>query len=313
MFGLSTTIIAVILFGLIAVGFMIYGFTASKNEMILKKRLNEITKDDSDGARASKLVTEMSFTERTIYPYAVRIYEVVKRFLPKEHLEKVEKDLIVGGKISVMKPQEFIGVQILAGTGIALGSVIFNVLILGKPALSLVTIVAGLAIGFFLPKNWINKEIKERKTAILKSLPFTLDLLNISVEAGLGFDSAMRKVADNMDGPIQHEFEVVLGEISVGKSKREALRNMAERTDVPDLNNFIVAVLQADKLGLGLSRLLKSQSEAMRLNAKQRAQEKAAKAPIKMLIPMVMFIFPAIFIVLLGPAALVFPEMMGAI
>jgi len=164
------------------------------------------------------------------------------------------------------------------------------------------------AFGFFMPTIWLGSRIRSRQDAIIKALPDALDLLTICVEAGLGFDAAMTKVTDKWDDPLALEFGRVGQEMALGKLRREALRDMANRMDVSDVSTFIAAVIQADQLGVSMAKVLRIQSEQMRLRRRQRAEEKAHQAPIKMLFPMAFLIFPALFIVLLGPAAIVILE-----
>jgi tight adherence protein C len=165
--------------------------------------------------------------------------------------------------------------------------------------------VAG-GLGFYLlPTLWLSSQIRRRQTEIVKALPDALDLLTISVEAGLGFDAALSKVAEKWDNELSLAFNRVIQEIRVGKLRREALRDMAENMDVPDVTSFVAAIIQADQLGVSISKVLRIQSEQMRIRRRQRAEEKAHQAPVKMLFPMVFLIFPALFIILLGPAVLV--------
>jgi tight adherence protein C len=160
---------------------------------------------------------------------------------------------------------------------------------------------ATAVVGVLFPNMSLNGKIRKRQSEVMKSLPDIMDLLTVSVEAGLTFDSALSKVVEKMPGSLSKEFEVVLQEIKVGKSKKDALYQMADRIGVQDLRSFVSSVIQADQLGVSLGRVLRIQSEQIRQNRKQRISEKAMKAPVKMLMPMIVFIFPSIFIVLLGP------------
>jgi tight adherence protein C len=165
----------------------------------------------------------------------------------------------------------------------------------------LYTAIASL-IGFFLPVLFLRSMIDRRKDAIIKQLPDALDLMTICVDAGLTFDAAMRKVDEKWDGPLPDEFGRVTYEMQLGKSRRQALRDMSDRIDVPDVTSFVASILQAEQLGVGIGKVLRIQSEQMRVRRRQRAEEKAHQAPVKMLFPMVFLIFPSMFVVLLGPA-----------
>jgi tight adherence protein C len=151
----------------------------------------------------------------------------------------------------------------------------------------------------------LRSQISRRQGGIVKALPDCLDLLTICVEAGLGFDAAMGKVYDKWDNDLSVAFGRVLQEIQLGKIRRDALRDMAKRMDVPDVTSFTAAIIQADQLGVSISKILRIQSDQMRVKRRQRAQEKAHQAPVKMLIPMVFLIFPSIWIVLLGPSIII--------
>jgi tight adherence protein C len=165
-------------------------------------------------------------------------------------------------------------------------------------------IMAGIAgvFGFLLPNIWVDRKIKSRRKEITKSLPDAIDLLTISVESGLGFDPALQRVAEKWDNALTREFARVLSEMRIGKAKRDALREMAVRADEDGLTTFVSSVIQADTLGVPITQVLRIQSEAMRLRRRQIAEEKAQKAPLKMLFPMVFLIFPAFYVVILGPA-----------
>ena len=164
--------------------------------------------------------------------------------------------------------------------------------------------VSVVLIGILYPNLVLNSKIRERQKEILKTLPDVMDLLTVSVEAGLNFDAALSKVVEKMPGTLSKEFDTVLQEMKVGRSKKDSLYDMADRLNVQDLRSFIGAVVQADQLGVSLGRVLRIQAEQIRSNRKQRISEQAMKAPIKILVPMVIFIFPVIFIVLLGPVVI---------
>jgi tight adherence protein C len=165
-------------------------------------------------------------------------------------------------------------------------------------------VAAEVAMGFVLPGFILGKILTARQKEILNSLPDVIDLITVSVEAGLGFDGALMKVVDKKPGPLASEFDKVLQEIKVGRQKKDALRDMSKRIDIQDFTAFTGAIIQADQFGVGIGNVLRIQSEQMRLKRKQRAQERAMKVPVKMLIPMVVFTFPTLFVVLLGPVVI---------
>jgi tight adherence protein C len=158
-------------------------------------------------------------------------------------------------------------------------------------------------VGVQLPKSWLDRKVDDRRDDIRRDLPDTLDLLAISVEAGMGFEGALGVVCDNFNSPLADEFARTLREMELGLPRRDALHNLKRRTEVPELSNFVLTLTQADALGMPVGRVLKTSAEEMRSKRQQWAREKAAKLPVKILFPLVLFIFPAIFVVLLGPAA----------
>lgn len=167
----------------------------------------------------------------------------------------------------------------------------------------------GFLMGYRLPYSWQQAHIKKKQAEIEKTLPDTLDLLTVSVEAGLGFDSALLKVVEKQRGALAEEFLKVLQEIKMGRPRRDALRDLSKRNPNSDLNNVVAALVQADQLGIPIAGVLRNQSKQIRLKHRQRAEEKAHKAPVKMMIPLVFFIFPSIFIVILGPAVISIMDM----
>jgi tight adherence protein C len=171
----------------------------------------------------------------------------------------------------------------------------------------------GAGVGYMLPGIWLGQQIKKRKKSIIKALPDALDLLTISVEAGLGFDVALQRVTEKWDDELSREFRRVISDMRLGRSRREALRDLGERTGVEDVQTFVSAIIQADQLGVSMSKILRLQSDQMRVKRRQRAEEEAQKAPILMLFPMVFLIFPALFVVILGPAIPRLVESFGGI
>jgi tight adherence protein C len=246
------------------------------------------------------------FSQRIIRPLIKGMAQFIGRFAPQRNIENMRRRLELAGKPYGWGPTEFLGVRGLAG--ILLAVLAFLLLtVTGQPAGKrlLATLVAA-GLGFYLlPTLWVSSRITNRQTEIVKALPDALDLLTISVEAGLGFDAAMSKVASKWENELSLAFNRVIQEIQMGKLRREALRDMADRMDVPDVTSFVAAIIQADQLGVSIAKVLRIQSEQMRIRRRQRAEEKAHQAPVKMLFPMAFLIFPALFIVLLGPAVLV--------
>jgi tight adherence protein C len=208
----------------------------------------------------------------------------------------------MAGNPGDLRVTDWMGVKMLVAIATAvLMFLLFGLLMAGFGA-GLFLGLVGFGIGFLLPEFWLGNKIKARQKVILKMIPDTLDLLTISVRAGLGFDAALAKVVEKLPGPLTDEFRRALAEVRVGKARRDALRDMIPRTNVAPLSAFIGAIIQAEQLGVSISKVLQVQSDQLRIERRQRAEEMAAKAPIKMLFPLVGCIFPSLFIVILGPA-----------
>jgi tight adherence protein C len=218
----------------------------------------------------------------------------------------------MAGNPGDLKLTDWMGVKMLVG--IAVGVTMFLVfgLIAAGIVAGVVLGMVGFGIGYLVPEFWLGSRIKSRQKLILRMIPDTLDLLTISVRAGLGFDAALAKVVEKLPGPLTDEFRRALAEVRVGKARRDALRDMVPRTNVQPLSNFIGAIIQAEQLGVSISKVLQVQSEQLRIERRQRAEEMAAKAPIKMLFPLVGCIFPSLFIVILGPAIISIVKTLGS-
>lgn len=245
----------------------------------------------------------LPFSDRVFVPIIRRISEFLVRFTPQKTLESTTRLLELAGNPRNMRAAEFIVVR-------GVFTVFFAALVflmmsrLGSAEIGkrLLYTLGAAVLGWFLPFMLLRSMVDRRKDAIIKKLPDALDLMTICVDAGLTFNAAMQKVDEKWDDPLANEFGRVIHEMQLGKSRRQSLRDMADRMDVPDVTSFIAAVLQADQLGVGIGKILRIQSEQMRVRRRQRAEEKAQQAPVKMLFPMVFLIFPSIFVVLLGPA-----------
>lgn len=252
-----------------------------------------------------ELELQAPFLERTLRPLAAALSGRMSRMASSSFQEKAEKRLALAGNPGNLRVADWLGIKAVAAV---IGGVLFIFLfgvvgVLDLPAvLRLLMGVIGLLFGYTIPEFWLGGRVKKRQHAILLQIPDTLDLLTISVRAGLGFDAALGKVVEKLEGPLVDEFRRALAEVRVGKARREALRDIVPRTEVGPLTNFIGAIIQAEQLGVSISKVLQVQSEQLRIERRQRAEEMAAKAPIKMLFPLVGCIFPSLFIVILGPA-----------
>jgi tight adherence protein C len=250
-----------------------------------------------------ELELQQPFIERTLRPLAARMSGSVSRVTSSSFSERTGKRLALAGNPGDLGVTDWLGIKAI---GAIVGGILFFLIFtfmlgmgfLGGALMGLL----GVIVGYIAPEFWLGRKVKARQKAILLMIPDTLDLLTISVRAGLGFDAALGRVVDKLKGPLSDEFRRALAEVRVGKARRDALRDIVPRTEVTPLTNFIGAIIQAEQLGVSISKVLQVQSEQLRIERRQRAEEQAAKAPIKMLFPLVGCIFPSLFIVILGPA-----------
>ena len=245
-----------------------------------------------------------SAKERIAGPAFDAVIRLGRRFTPQGYVEKTKKKLIVSGKYDPVDHDRFLALRVITIAAIPVVLILFwTVLALhGKERL----LAAALTVLFLIlgPDAILNRQVQERQTKIREALPDILDLLTISVEAGLGFEQALDRTVSAVPGPLSDEFTRMLNEVRAGSTRAAAMRAIDERTDVVEVRSFILAILQADTFGVSIGRILRSQADEMRVKRKQMAQERAQKAPVKMLLPMVFCVFPALFVVVLGPAAI---------
>lgn len=242
--------------------------------------------------------------ERLLAPFRRSLADWIGKMTPQSLQRMVETKMAMAGGIGNLSVNEFLLMWgIWAGGLIVLAFCIVAVISLPLKNTVMIMLAAVLA-GGLLPLMLLKRKIAQRQTSIQKDLPEVLDLLTVSVEAGLAFDGALSKLAEKMKGALVDELARALQEMRIGLPKRTALQNLAQRCDVADVSLFTTSLIQADQLGVSISKVLRIQSAGMREKRRQRVQEKAMKAPVKMLIPLVMFVFPTIFIVLLGPAVI---------
>ncbi|HEX6349905.1 MAG TPA: type II secretion system F family protein [Candidatus Dormibacteraeota bacterium] len=257
-----------------------------------------------------EIVLQKPFSERVLRPFIQGLGNRFSRSTPEKARNDLQNRLNLAGRPGNLGPSEFIAVRyvaavVLFAVGLLLG------LLLGSPTFIAIGAAVGGILGFFGPLYWLRTKVEQRRTEIQKSLPDAMDLLTIAVEAGLGFDAAMQRVTDKFRNALSDEFETVLQETRLGRPRLEALDDMGRRTGVEDLHNFVQAVIQSEQMGVGVARILRLQSDEMRRKRRQRAQEKAAQASLKMMLPMVGCIFPTLWIVLLGPAILIILKAKG--
>ena len=281
---------------------LILGLGASNPVDPVQARLTQL--GSLQARNLEELELQQPFAERTIRPLVARLSRMGSRMGSASSTQNAEKRLSLAGNPGELRVTDWMGVKILCGLSLALIALVVFGVVVQNITVGLFVGVLALVMGYTVPEFWLGRRIKARQKLILKMIPDTLDLLTISVRAGLGFDAALAKVVEKLPGPLTDEFRRALAEVRVGKARRDALRDMIPRTGVQPLSNFIGAIIQAEQLGVSISKVLQVQSEQLRIERRQRAEEAAAMAPIKMLFPLVGCIFPSLFIVILGPAVI---------
>ncbi|MCX6024256.1 MAG: type II secretion system F family protein, partial [Chloroflexi bacterium] len=256
-----------------------------------------------------ELELQRPFSERFMRPILEKLSGVMASRTPQSTLDDIRTKLELAGNPSNLTVADFLGIKGFA----ALFAIGLTLLFIWSQDISIVfkllaPFMAGY-IGQMLPTMWLNSKISGRQTDIQDNLPDAMDLLTIAVEAGMGFEGAISKVVEKWDNSLTKEFGRMLREQRMGVARRDSLRNMALRANVPDLSTFAAAIIQADQLGVSIARVLGVQSEQMRIKRRQRAEKLAAQAPLKMTFPMVLFMMPALWIVILGPIVPLVAEM----
>jgi tight adherence protein C len=252
---------------------------------------------------ASSGLDRLRFGERVVMPATASLAGLALRLNPRVTLDSIGARLLAAGMGRTVTPTAFLAAK---GAGAVFGGLIGLALgaVAGGASAGLMVALCFAGAGFIAPGFVVSMKARKRREAVRAQLPDALDLLAVSVEAGLGFDGAVSKLTEHMTGPLAEEFALTLSEIRIGESRQDALKKLADRCAAPEIASFTRSIIQADQLGISLGRLLRVQAVDSRLKRQAAAEEKAMKSPIKMLFPTVIFIFPAMFIVILGPAFL---------
>ena len=245
----------------------------------------------------------LTFSERLLHPMTAGLAGSLGRALPSSMITRMEERLVLAGE--PMTASTFLVVRLVCFVlfaGLPLLMISAGILKLSLMGIGFVGVFT--LLGALLPTMWVQSRVSQRQSQIIKSLPDAFDLITTCVEAGLGLDASLARVAEKVEGPFAEELTRALRDIGLGKMRREALRELGVRTGVPDLVSFVNAVIQAEQMGSSVGAVLRVQAEQLRMRRRQRAEEQAYKAPVKMLFPLVLFIFPTLFIVILGPAVI---------
>lgn len=250
-----------------------------------------------------------SLSQRALMPPLRRVLGIAGGLLPARNLENTARMLTYAGDPGGLTVLDYIGLRLLAATGLGCG--IFLLTVQSQPfSIALRNGLIAFAVGYMLPRLWLRSRVRGRQKAIRRALPDALDMLTISVEAGLAFESAMLRVSEQWQNALTLEFRRAVGEMRLGASRNEALEHMVERTGVDELRTFVAVLVQSNQLGISIAQVLHAQAHEMRVRRCQRAEEQARQASVKMVVVLVFFVFPALFIVILGP---VVPGMLKAL
>lgn len=302
---------AIVLVGAIAVVvFSLRRNTAGEEDDPLQDRLAEFIQR-GDVTSLEEIELSQPFTERVIIPIIRRIGEFSARFTPQKAIQDTARKLELAGNPWPIDAATFLAIRFILA--VVLGGFLVAVVLISPPSNpndNFMYIGGATFAGFYLPHLMLTSRITRRQKEIRKAMPDALDLLTICVEAGLGFDAALSKVSEKWDNELSLAFARTIREVQLGKVRRDALKDMSDRLGIPEMTSFVAAIIQSEQLGVSMAKVLRIQADQMRMKRRQRAEEEAHKAPIKMIIPMALLIFPSIMIIILTPAVL---QIMGSL
>lgn len=286
---------------LIGGGLVMYGFRNVRQ--VDEAMIARLQRYDMRPARTlTELELQIPRAQRIVGPVREAIASRVRMVTPVGTLEKTQIQLARAGNPNDLTVQDFLGAKGMAAIALAVVAFLALTFLIHVQFLEeIVGIAIGAVVGFFLPDLWLRQKVKERQKEIQKFLADAIDLLAISVEAGQGFDGALGTLSSRKTNALTDEFDRFRLEVQAGKGRRDAWRDLAARTGVEDVVHFVAAMIQADQLGIGVAQVLRAQAEELRIKRRQRAEEKARQAPVKMLFPLIFLMFPSLFIVILGP------------
>lgn len=294
--ALAIIVLPIVVFGTVAL--LVLALTAP-SETPTQARLKAY------GYRLGQPDLSSPFSERVLLPVVIRLASLARRFSPREAEDRIRQRLVQAGHPSGLDVNSFLAIK--AAGLLALGALSLVNVLFGHGQIGMRNVILTFALSFLgwrLPEFWLSQKLDGRRKAIERALPDALDLIVVCVEAGNALEAALATVVENVRNPLTAEFDRALREVALGKPRRDAFRDLSQRAGVADLQAFIAAILQADQLGISISQVLRVQADAMRVRRRQRAEEKAAQAPVKMLMPLVGLIFPSLLLVVLGPVAL---------
>jgi tight adherence protein C len=300
--------ILTIITAMMAIVLAAVGFYRTSDRFTVGKRIEQIKIADAQTADEE---LSRPFVQRVLLPLGDYVAKLFRGYTPAEMAERTHKKLVQAGLFPRVTGVQLVGLCWFSASGCVV-LVFLTILAMASPGgdfrytdpINIFLLLFGALGGYTLPQFVLSRKVRARQEAILTNLPYSIDILSISVEAGMGFDAAVGYTMRKIKGPLAEEFSKTLNEIRLGKPRLEALEDLGNRTGVDDLKTFITAVVHASRLGGSITNTLRIQADSIRTRRRQRAQEQAMKAPIKIVFPLVLFIFPALFVVLLGPAVI---------
>jgi len=299
---MSGVVVNILVFCTVVLTVMAVYETVFRRKQLVAERLQQIKEIEEHKEEEDEL--KKSFVERLLKPAYQNLGNALSNLTPREMRQNIEKKIVYAGNPWNMTFNTFVSLQLLLAAMFAALVLFVSWMAQIDGARTILLLFLAVIVGAMLPFNMVNSRAMQRQKQIQKTLPDILDLLLVSVEAGLSFDMSLKRVAEQAPGVLSKEITRALEEMRMGKTREEALRAIVRRTGVADLSSFISAVIQSEQLGSNIANTLRIQAAAMRQKRRQRAEEAAMKAPIKMLFPLIFFIFPTLFVVLLGPAFL---------
>jgi tight adherence protein C len=294
--------LGVVLFG-VALGLAVFAvMTQVEERSVVRSSLRQLDDYEVESVRERELLVPLR--DRAFAPVLGGLTGIGKRFTPQGYMDQARKKLTSAGKGDQDAFDQFLAMRVITVVLAPIAAYLtYKYLPVDGFALTMASLFV-LALFIVGPDAMLNRNVEERQYEIRRRLPDVMDLLVISVEAGLGFEQALDRTVSAVPGPLTDEFTRMLGEVRAGSTRADAMRALDARTNIPEIRSFVLAILQADTFGVSIGRVLRAQADEMRIKRRQLAQERAQKAPVKMLIPMVFCIFPALFVVVLGPAAI---------
>lgn len=293
---LAAAVSVVVLVGVTAEGVL--------SRRAVNRSLRQVTWDDPALTRVRDRELAAPATQRVLLPGLQRVANIGRRFAPASAVERLDQELLYAGSPAGWTGDRVLAMKLLGGLAFGVVALLLSLAFDQGPLRTLVIVPMGGFVGYYLPEWILRSRSGQRQDQIRRALPDALDLLSITVEAGLGFDAALDRVAREIRGPLGGEFYRVVQEMRLGKGRSDALRDLGDRSNVQELRSFTLAMVQADIFGISVANVLRVQASELRIKRRQRAEEEAQKLPVKIIFPLLLCIFPALFAILLGPAAL---------